>query len=378
MAEKDSAEAPVFHSWQKKLLGTTVTVLCFIALAFALAGLVVLLGRFLSTFASVLWPLATAGILALILRPVARRLERHTHISPVMAVVSIYGAGAIVVTAGAALLIPLIIEQINDLVRLTPELLEAGRIFLETRLGSPVRDFFEAYEINFKELSEDFAGILESSLPFLAEVGKQVFAFITFLTGMAIIPIYLFFFLKSNQEPTADLEGQLDFLPKKYRQDLVFLIREFIEIVVSFFRGQLIIALIMGILLAVGFTLFGLRFSILLGILLGLLNIIPYLGTILGFVITIPLALLQPEGGWPLALSVAGVFVAVQALESWFLTPRIMGQRTGLHPVTIIIAIFFWGTALGGLLGMILAIPLTAFLVVFWRLLRQKYLPKPS
>ena len=74
-----------------------------------------------------------------------------------------------------------------------------------------------------------------------------------------------------------------------------------------------------------------------------------------------------------MALFLVVVFVVVQMIEGYILTPKIMGDRTGLHPVAIIIAIFFWGSALGGISGMILAIPLTAFLVVFWRLAREKY-----
>ena len=68
-----------------------------------------------------------------------------------------------------------------------------------------------------------------------------------------------------------------------------------------------------------------------------------------------------------------GIFVAVQAIEGWLLTPRIMGQQTGLHPVAIIFAVFFWGEAFNGILGMLLAVPLTAFFVTAWRLLRKKY-----
>jgi predicted PurR-regulated permease PerM len=109
-------------------------------------------------------------------------------------------------------------------------------------------------------------------------------------------------------------------------------------------------------------------------LMLGVLNIVPYLGTILGLSIALPLAFFQPEGGLNLLLVVVGVFVVVQCIEGWYLTPKIMGSRTGLHPVTIIVAIFFWGTALGGILGMILAIPLTAFFVTAWRLLKRKYL----
>ena len=90
--------------------------------------------------------------------------------------------------------------------------------------------------------------------------------------------------------------------------------------------------------------------------------------------VALPLAFLQPDGGLPLLGICVGVFGAVQAIEGWILTPRIMGKQTGLHPVAIIVAVFFWGQALGGVLGMMLAVPLTAFFVTAWRLVRRKYL----
>ena len=129
----------------------------------------------------------------------------------------------------------------------------------------------------------------------------------------------------------------------------------------------------MGSLLALGFTLIGLKFGLLIGLTLGVLNIIPYLGTIIGLTVTLPLAFFQPGGGWQLLGLVLLVKIIVQNIEGWYLTPKIMGDRTGLHPVTIIVAIFFWGTAFDGLFGMLFAIPLTAFFVTLWRLLRRKY-----
>ena len=192
-------------------------------------------------------------------------------------------------------------------------------------------------------------------------------------TGLAIIPVYLFFFLLSDEDPTKRLPENLPFLKNSTRDDLVFLIQEFISIIVSFFRGQLLIGLIMGALLSIGFWIIGLKFAIILGMSIGLLNVVPYLGTILGLVFTMPTAYLQPEGGFSLLGFSLLVFVIVQIIESYLLTPKIMGKQTGLHPVTIIIAIFFWGTALGGILGMVLAIPLTAFFVTVWRLGKRKY-----
>jgi len=151
------------------------------------------------------------------------------------------------------------------------------------------------------------------------------------------------------------------------------------SLVLSWFVSQLttsnfLIGLIMGVLMAVGFSVVGLKFGALLGIVLGLLNIIPYLGSILGLITTLPLAYLQQDGGFTLLAMVLGVFAAVQLIEGNILTPRIMGQSTGLHPLMVILSIFFWGKALNGILGMIMAIPLTAFFVVVWRLLRKKYL----
>ena len=104
----------------------------------------------------------------------------------------------------------------------------------------------------------------------------------------------------------------------------------------------------------------------------------PYLGSITGLAVTLPLAFLQPGGGWRLVGLVLLVKIVVQAVEGWVLTPKIMGDRTGLHPVTIIVAIFFWGTAFDGVLGMLLAIPLTAFFVTAWRLAKQKYFSAPA
>jgi predicted PurR-regulated permease PerM len=143
---------------------------------------------------------------------------------------------------------------------------------------------------------------------------------------------------------------------------------------VIFFRGQLMIAFLQGILFALGFGLAGLRYGIVIGLLLGFLNIIPYLGSIVGLSIVLPVAYFQAGGGSEMLLWAMAVFVVVQLIEGYLLTPKIMGDRTGLHFMAIIVAIFFWGVALGGILGMIMAIPLTAFLVSFWHLAREKYI----
>ena len=150
--------------------------------------------------------------------------------------------------------------------------------------------------------------------------------------------------------------------------------QEFVTILVAFFRGQILIAFAQGVLFAIGFSLAGVRYGFALGLILGFLNIIPYFGSIVGLGVTLPIAFFQEGGGLQTVVFALVVFVVVHLIEGYVLTPRIMGDRTGLHPVVIIVAVFFWGSALGGIGGMIMAIPLTAFLVVLWRLAREKYI----
>ena len=229
----------------------------------------------------------------------------------------------------------------------------------------------ESIESKGDQIAEKSAEVLKSAWSGLL----GLFAKITYL---AIIPIYLFYFLGSNRNLIDDLEKELTFLSESLREDVIFLLREFVGILVAFFRGQLLIGILMGVGYAIGFSISGLKFGIALGLLFGLLNIVPYLGSIVGIVTTLVVAYLQPDGiaqtgEWTILIGCGVSFAVVQLIESYYLTPKIMGQQTGLHPVVVIVSIFFWGTALGGILGMIFGIPLTAFLIIAWRLLCRKY-----
>ena len=192
------------------------------------------------------------------------------------------------------------------------------------------------------------------------------------LLSWAVLPLYFGFFLLWEPPPT-DPARALPFLKPRTRDSVVRLTNDFVRILTVFFRAQLVVALLQGLLVAIGFTLVGLDYGFVIGLTLGVLTIIPYLGTAVGFVIAVPLAWIQADGGPGLAALTAGVLVAVQLIEGWFLTPRLMGDRTGLHWMAIIVAVLFWGSALGGLTGALLAIPLTAFAASAWRLVRERY-----
>jgi len=363
---------------QRRVVGYALTLLGLLGIAALLVISFVALGRMAAFFSGVLWPLACAGVLALMLRPIVEIGEKRLGLRRMASVILLYGLFLIFTAGLLVLLVPPLVDQILDFVAYAPTLWKnvtayTTRVYpewialIQRQMENPTM----RQVVN--NLTDEMNGLLSHALPSLKAAGIGLLGVFAFAAHLAIVPIYLFFFLLSRTEPTHDLGEHLSFLSHSVRADVIFLVDQFIAIVVSFFRGQLLIGLIMGFLLASGFTLVGLKFGLFIGLVLGVLNIIPYLGTMIGLAVTLPLAFFQPGGGWQLLGLVLLVKIMVQNIEGWFLTPKIMGDRTGLHPVTIIVAIFFWGTAFGGVLGMLFAIPLTAFFVTLWRLLRRKY-----
>lgn len=379
MSQQVEPTTRLLNERQRKLVGFALGLFALLATIALLVFAFWVVSWLVGYFSDVLWPLAVAGILALILRPVVEVLQRRLRLRRILSVVLLYGTFVLFVAGALLLITPPIVQQVIDFIAFMPtfwaRLIERLQqhypqwlALAEHQLQNPtVRHFVDS-------LLEEAQALLRQAVPSLRAAGVGVLGIFGFFAHAAVVPIYLFFFLLSRHDPTRNLGDQLPFLPPDARADVVFLVREFIAIVVSFFRGQLLIGLIMGALLAIGFSLVGLRFGLVIGLALGVLNIIPYLGTIIGLGVALPLAYLQPGGGWPLVGLALLVFVIVQNIEGWYLTPKIMGDRTGLHPVVIITAIFFWGIALDGILGMILAIPLTAFFVTAWRLAKHKYL----
>ncbi|MEX2045063.1 MAG: AI-2E family transporter [Opitutus sp.] len=376
--EPPESTSPLLTTAQRRVVGSALTLLAFLGSVALLIAAVIVLGRLLGFFSNVLWPLAVAGVLALILRPIVQVMQHRLHLRRLAAVVLLFGLFLLLTGGVLILLLPPLIEQLIDFINYAPTLWANAVRYLEDHyphwvalaqryLANPtVRNLVDTLVTESKAL---FA----HAMPSVRAAFGGVLSLAAFLTHLAIIPVYLFFFLLMRGEPTQNLGTHMPFLRQGIRADVEFLSGEFVSIIESFFRGQLLIGLCMGVLFAIGFTVIGLKFGLVIGLALGVLNIVPYLGTILGLVVTIPLAFFQPAGGWQLVGLLLLVNVVVQSMEGWILTPKIMGHHTGLHPVAIIVAVFFWGTAFGGVLGMLLAVPLTAFFVTAWRLAKRKY-----
>lgn len=371
-----------FSLRQRRIISVALTffaVMAILGCALLSIGVVSFIANF---FKMVIWPLAIAGVLSVLLKPLVDGLERFVRLPNALAIVLLYAVLLGTLVGLLTYILPAFFQQVVNFIYYLPQLVSNFMSYAQTHFPS-VLDFLQGHieapgqdaaKLHTNELVNTLKTTLSSLIPKLQFILERISALFGWSAAFAVLPIYLFFLLRTKNDFLESLNHELSFMNAKWRGDLVFLMREFRNIIVAFFRGQLLIGLLMGILYTLGFSFIGLEFALMLGFSLGLLNIVPYLGTILGLTITLPIAYFQPEGGLHLLLYTSLVFCAVQCIEGYFLTPKIMGKQTGLHPMTIIVAIFFWGTVLDGVLGMILAIPLTAFLVVAWRLLKTKYL----
>jgi len=213
---------------------------------------------------------------------------------------------------------------------------------------------------------------LERYLPTLSEkiwniVKKSIGGFLGitgFLLSLIMVPIYLFFLLK--ERPRIEKRWQ-DYLPLRaspLKDEIAAALSEINSYTIAYFRGQLLVCLIDGVLIGSMLTIYpGLNFAPLIGLLVVILTMIPYIGIVLCWIPAVIIAAFQ-FGDWTHPLIVTGIFILIQNLEGMFYAPRIVGKSVGLHPMTVIVSIFVWGLLIGGLLGPILAVPLTATIKV--------------
>jgi predicted PurR-regulated permease PerM len=212
---------------------------------------------------------------------------------------------------------------------------------------------------------------LERYLPTLVEkfwnlVKKSVGGFLGaagFLFSLVLVPIYLFFFLKERPRIEARWKDYLPLRDSPLKNEVAEVITQVNHYIIAYFRGQLLVCLVDGCLIGSALTILGLNFAPLIGVLVVVLTMIPYIGIIICWIPAVLIAAFQ-WGDWSHPIWVTIIFFVIQNLEGNLYAPRIIGDSVGLHPLTVIVSIFVWGLLIGGVLGPILAIPLTATIKV--------------
>jgi predicted PurR-regulated permease PerM len=233
-----------------------------------------------------------------------------------------------------------------------------------------------------RALYESKGMIMRTAYQWITAGSSKVIGFLGLVIGMIMVPVYLFFFLKDS---ASIRQYWHDYLPLKrshFKTEVVETLSEINGYLISFFRGQVVVAVIDGLLVGIALLLFGLPYAIVIGVFVALLGVIPYVGNILCLIPTCIIAYLHAQnvqpfglGPWAYVGCVIGIFFVVQQINSLVTAPKIVGDSVGLHPLTVIFSMLFWSLVLGGFVGALLAVPLTASIkVVFRRYLWERRL----
>ncbi len=327
----------------------------------------------------VIWllgPILTPFVLALALAwlgdPLVDRIEA-TGRSRNTGVVLVFVAMILLITAALLILVPMIERQIATLVAAIPQaqqwLMQTGIPWFEQKTGLEVMQWMDPDRlIEWVRSHWQQAGGFAKT--FFGYVSRSGFTMVTWVVNILLLPILAFYFLRDWDKL---VERVASMIPRNHIGTITKLARESDEVLGAFIRGQFLVMIALGVVYAAGLSLVGLKLGLLIGLVAGLISFIPYLGATTGIVMAIAAALVQAQGfDLKLLILVGVVFTVGQLLESYVLTPRIVGDKIGLHPVAVIFAVMAGGQ-LFGFLGMLLALPVAAVSNVLLRYAHQRY-----
>jgi len=348
------------NSGQKRILWQALSLLALLFITTASLGIAWVLFQGLKYLSDILIPVGIAVILTYLLHPLVGLLQK-LRLSRRWAVVVFFALVAGGIATIALVLGPDLYTQGTRLAQAAPtwppKIEQKVKSFLDdnSQLAAPLGNVTQ----KLNTYTHDSAVALLS----VSGVGKLIHT-AAFVLGLVFIPFYLFYFL--SDQPKIERKWR-DYLPLRdsaFRREVVVVLEQINKYMISFFRGQIVVAASDGAMIAIGLAIIGVDYALLIGAAACLLTIIPYFGIITTCLVTFLVAGFQDNGGAQLVGLSLLVFAIVQTLENTVISPRVMNERTGLHPVTVLLSILVWSSILGGLLGAILAVPLTATLKV--------------
>ncbi|MEO5913589.1 MAG: AI-2E family transporter [Luteolibacter sp.] len=410
--------------FQQKTLWNAATGVSILVLGALLVGLIWLVGYIFGFLQPVLVPLVVAGIVAYVVEPVVIFLEKRG-MTRMWSVITLFLAILLGVTLLVAAVLPGVQrshgalrkylssppaatlttradgegENSDNADHLAPALVRSLQDLRVRHRGGPVGWLLTEVDEQGApvvavadkpaepETLESFARsrggrmivenvdvIFKTGKTWLTAGSTKVLGFFGLIIGMIMVPVYLFFFLKDSASIRTHWHDYVPLKASRFKTELVGTLQEINGYLVSFFRGQVLVAAIDGILVGIALTIFGLPYGFLIGVFMAILGVIPYIGNILCLIPACIIAYLHAQGAAPFGLSpwayvgcVVGIFVVVQQINSLVTAPKIVGDSVGLHPLTVIFSMLFWSLVLGGFVGALLAVPLTAAVKVLFR-----------
>lgn len=334
----------------------------------------VLLGWLLYLLSPILLPFTISAVLAYLGDPLVDRLEairiKSWQVGRTMAVVMVFVALTLIVVAVLLVIVPGIESQITLFLRKLPDYfywLNNELIpFLKQHLDIDIQPFDSSKLIDIlKEHWQKAGGIAATFIGSMSRSGSVI---LQWLMNLLLIPVITFYLLRDWDVLVANVH---DLFPRRFADAVAGLTRESDQVLGAFLRGQFYVMIVLGLIYSVGLSLVGIELALLIGMLAGLISFVPYLGSIVGIVAACLAALLQFHDPMYL-IPVSIVFMVGQALEGMVLTPWLVGDQIGLHPVAVIFAVLAGGQ-LFGFLGVLLALPLASVIMVMMKHLHQRY-----
>ena len=388
--------------FQRKICWAALTGVALVVVVSLVFGLLFGLGSLFVALEPVLLPVVIAGFLAYLLSPcvalVQKRITRR-----IWAVVSVMSIACVLLVGLGLTIVPPLVQQTGDLISKREQILESvvegGKAQLaENRLLQKGVDMLyskmlkdaRASELpleDYEDLSQEttYEGKLTAILSFNSSyLTEKVLGWLTAGTralsgvsmafiGTIMVPVFLFYFLLESASIARNWHTVLPIRRSAFREEVVETLQEINNYIISFVRGQMLVSVIDGIILAVTLKIMGLPYAVTIAAAAALLGIIPYLGMISTWIPAVLIAWFT----WhdvSHVLIVTAIFGCVSQFDGWVLQPRIVGSRVKMHDLTVMFSVLFWSFVIGGVVGALLAVPLTASIkVIFTRYIWSSY-----
>lgn len=382
-------------AFQRATCWAALTGISLLVIVSLIVGLLYGFGSLFIALEPVLLPVIIAGVLAYLLNPIVHLVQKRLK-KRILAVLSVLLTATLVLGALGFAILPPLVSQTNELITQREQILAstatAAKEFLQqNKMAQYAVDSLydkakrEAYadpELSAEDkhklaAAHDYpqkvstvlnyysSELTTSGWRWLTAGTKAIYGAAGMIIGVLMIPVFLFYFLLKSEEISNNWHDILPLRASPFRKEVVETLKQINDYIISFVRGQMLVSMIDGIILGIALKCMGVPYALTIAAAAALLGIIPYIGMIST---SIP-ALLIAWFTWHdmgHVLGVAIIFISVSQFDGWILQPKVLGNRVGMHDITIMFSVLFWSHVLGGIVGALLAVPLTASIKVLF------------
>ncbi len=405
MSDDQSKKNETPSLFQRQVCWAALSGLAILVIVALVCALLFGLGFLFTELEAVLLPVIVAGILAYLLFPIVKLVQRKVKNRLYAVLIVLFGA-FLAVASLLATIIPPLVQQTGELVENRDAIYKSAIATAEDMLKKPLvqstvdmvydKAVKESMQRKDEELvaelqaipSEDYKKkllsllnyhsnfMVEKAWGYLTAGTRALTGALSFAVGFVLAPVFLFYFLLESERISKSWHSIIPLRRSLFRHELVETLQQINGYIIAFVRGQMLVSVIDGAMLCTALLILGLPYAVTIGVAAALLGIIPYIGMILTSVPALLIAWFT-WGDPTYVLAVALIFVAVSQFDGWVIQPRILGNQVGMHDLTIMFSVLFWGMVFGGIVGALIAVPLTAAIkVIFTRYIWASYVKK--